>query len=261
VIEEEKIMRNTTGMQAPNATTTAGGENRRNAHSRHIIEALLWCIGFIVLIVASVMVHQHPGPWPIDLQTTIAVQHTHFTAWFATLLIVVDHFNDPIPAVIALAVWLIGLSLFRLFPQAIFIAVGTGLADLLDGLISTIVGRPRPNSPLIHVYIPEPFHSFPSGHTEHCVVYYGFLLYLSFTKPVRQRRYHWYLLPLQIFAVLNIILVGLARIEAGSHWLTDALAGYLSGLLMLFLLIFLYRWTIDKLAQRRARKQYLQQTS
>ena len=254
-------MRSTTGMQTPNATTTAGGENRQFAHRRHIIEAILWCVGFIVLLVASVMVRRHPGPWPFDLRTTISVQHTYFPAWFATCFIVVDRLNDPIPAVIALVVWLIGLSLFRWFPQAIFIAIGTGLADLLDGLISTIVGRPRPNSPLIHVYIPEPFHSFPSGHTEHCVVYYGFLLYLSFTKPVRQWRYHWYLLPLQIFAVLNIILVGLARIEAGSHWITDALAGYLSGLLMLFILIFLYRWTIDKLARRRAKKQFTQKAA
>ncbi len=250
-------MRGTTGIQTPTATTTAGGENRQRAHTRHIIEVILWCIGFIVLMVASVMVHEHPGPWPFDLQTTISVQHTHFPVWFATAFIVVDRFNDPIPAVIALAAWLIGLSLFRWFPQAIFVACGTGLADLLDGLISTLVGRPRPSSPLIHVYIPEPFHSFPSGHTEHCVVYYGFLLYLSFTKPVRQWRYHWYLLPLQIFAVLNIILIGLARVEAGSHWITDALAGYLSGLLMLFLLIFLYRLTIDKLAERRAKKQFV----
>jgi len=33
----------------------------------------------------------------------------------------------------------------------------------------------------------------------------------------------------------------------GSHWLTDALAGYLAGALWLALLIFLYRWTLDKL--------------
>ncbi len=84
------------------------------------------------------------------------------------------------------------------------------------------------------------------------MVYYGFLLYLSFTKPVREWRYHWLLLPLQIFAVLNILLVGYARVEAGSHWITDALAGYLSGGLLLFLFISLYCWTTDKLARRRA---------
>jgi len=248
-------MKGMSGMQTPTATTTAGGENRKVAHRRHIMGVILWSIGFIVLIVASVIVHSHPGPWPFDLQTTIFVQHQHLWPWVQACLTFVDVFNDPIPSVIALAVWLIGLSLFRWFPQAIFVACGTGIADLVDGLISTLVARPRPKSPLIHVYIPEPFHSFPSGHTEHCVVYYGFLLYLSFTKPVRQWRYHWLLLPLQIFAVLNVLLIGYARVLAGSHLITDALAGYLSGALMLFLLIFLYRWTTDKLARHRAKKQ------
>jgi len=167
----------------------------------------------------------------------------------------VDLFNDPVPATIALVLWLSVLSLFRWFQAAIFISFGTAIADGIDGLLSTIVGRPRPQSPLIHVYIPEPFHSYPSGHTEHCVVYYGFLLYLSFTKSVREWRYHWVLLPFQVFAVLNILIVGYARVLACSHWITDAFAGYLSGALLLYLLIALYRRTTAYLARRRARKQ------
>ena len=251
-------MKNTTnpdGIQAQTTTTTAGGENRRDAHNRHVIETILWCIGFIVLVAASIIVHFHPGPWPFDLQATIFVQHLHLWPWVLACITFVDLFNDPIPATIALVLWLIVLSLFRWFQAAIFISFGTAIADGIDGLLSTIVGRPRPNSPLIHVYIPEPFHSFPSGHTEHCVVYYGFLLYLSFTKSVREWRYHWILLPFQVFAVLNILIVGYARVLAGSHWITDALVGYLSGALLLYLLIALYRWTTGYLARRRAQKQ------
>lgn len=247
-------MKSTTGKQTPTATTTAGGENQQGVQRRHLIEAVFWSIGFIVLIAACVLVHFHPGPWPFDLQTTISVQHLPLWPAVQASLTFVDVFNNPVPVLIALAIWLVGLSLLRWFQQAIFLVAGTGIANLLDSLISTIVGRPRPSSPLIHVYIPEPFHSFPSGHTEHCVVYYGFLLYLSFTKPVRAWRYHWFLLPLQLFAVLNILLVGYARVAAGSHWITDALAGYLSGTLLLLLLIFLYRRTTDALARRRAKK-------
>jgi hypothetical protein len=90
-------MKGMSGMQTPTATTTAGGENRKVAHRRHIIEAILWCIGFIVLIAASVMVHSHPGPWPFDLQTTIFVQHQHLWPWVQACLTFVDVFNDPIP--------------------------------------------------------------------------------------------------------------------------------------------------------------------
>src|SRR5438132_827037 len=34
------------GIQTPTATTTAGGENRRDAQKRHRIEAIFWIVGF-----------------------------------------------------------------------------------------------------------------------------------------------------------------------------------------------------------------------
>ena len=246
---------NPKGRLVSTTATTNESQNRSALRPRTLVGLTLWMSGFVILMMASVLIHAHPGPWPFDLQTTISVQHVHLWPWVQICIRFVSLFNDPLPATIALALWFIGLSLFHRFQQAIFIAFGTALADGGDGLLSTIVGRPRPSSPLIHVYIPEPFHSFPSGHTEHCVVYYGFLLSLSFTEPVRAWRYRWLLLPLQIFAVLNILLVGYSRVEAGSHWLTDVLGGYLAGTLLLVLLIALYRWTTDWLAHRCAQKQ------
>ncbi len=236
------------GERLPGATTQTSGKKR------FPVGLVLWIIGFIILVAASVMVHLHPGPWPIDLQTTIFIQHLHMAVWILAFLNFISFLNDPIPSLIAMALWLVGLALFRRFLQGIFIAIGTALADGIDGLIGTIVGRPRPASPLIHVYVHEPFHSFPSGHTEHDMVYYGFLLFLSFTKPVRQWRYHWLLLPLQIFAVLAIITIGVSRVYEGSHWITDIFGGYLSGALMLYLLIIGYRWAHVALARRRERK-------
>ena len=130
----------------------------------------------------------------------------------------------------------------------------------LDQLIVLSVARPRPSSPLIHVYMPEPIPSFPSGHVEYAVVYYGFLLYLSLTKPVSQWRYRWVLIPLQIYAVLNILLIGFSRVMEGSHWLSDVLGGYLSGALFLVLLIFVYHWALDKLTKWWAKRQLEQAT-
>ena len=136
----------------------------------------------------------------------------------------------------------------------LFISGGTAALDGIDGLISLIVGRPRPSSPLIHIYAPEPFHSFPSGHVENDLVYYGFLLYLSLSKPVRQWRYRWVLIPFQVFAVLIIASIGYSRIYEGSHWLTDVLGGYLSGAILLGFLIFLYRRVMQKIDERRAKR-------
>jgi membrane-associated phospholipid phosphatase len=243
------------GIQTANETTAARGENRQAARRRHRVEMLLWWSGFALLMVASVLVHFHPDPWPVDLQTTLFVQHLHLLSWEAFFVTFVNTFNDGLPATLEMVICFIVLLLVRRVRLALFLGGGTGVADGLDGLLSTIVGRPRPNPHLIHVSMPEPFHSFPSGHTEHCMVLYGFLLYLSFSRPVREWRYHWLLLPLQMLAVLTILVVGFARVEAGSHWVTDTLAGYLSGALLLWGLITLYRWLPAFLARHHAYKQ------
>lgn len=81
-----------------------------------------------------------------------------------------------------------------------------------------------------------------------------FIVYLSFTEPMREWRYRWVLIPLQIFAVLNILLMGYSRIYEGEHWLSDTLGGYISGALWLALFICLYQLTTNKLEERRARR-------
>ncbi|MBA2285793.1 MAG: phosphatase PAP2 family protein [Ktedonobacteraceae bacterium] len=252
-------MRNTkeTGVQSVIGAMTSGSRDKRNAHNRHVVEAILWIIGVIVLAIFSVVVHMHLGPWPVDLQTTIAEQRISYPSWIHTIIDLVSHTNDPIPAGVALGIWAVGLLIFRKWLQALFIAGGTLLSDWINFMDNILVGRPRPNSPLIHIFQPEPIKSFPSGHVEHDVVYYGFLLYLSFTKPVRQWRYYRLLLPLQIIAAFIIVTIGFSRIYEGSHWLTDVLGGYLSGAVLLLAVIWLYRWATAKLAERRARKMKL----
>src|SRR5437763_9140723 len=143
------------------------------------------------------------------------------------------------------------------FISGIFLVLTVMTSAGLNVLFDDIVGRPRPDPKVyhIHLYTPlVPFPTYPSGHTEHDVAYYGFLLYLSFTKPVREWRYRWLLLPFQLYAVFDIIDIGYSRIYAGDHWLTVILGGYLESLLPLFFFIFIYLFTTDWFARRRERK-------
>ena len=257
---------NLPGNQASNGSALAGGVKRRSASTRRNVAIVLWIIGFIALVVATIMVIMHPGPWPFDLQTTITVQHQQLPSWVSTPIVFVSVVGQPpipyyyIPAsfilllLIGVIVRLSGGSSMPWFVAAIFLFVGTIVQFLIWGTYSLLVGRPRPSSPLVHVYMREPWPTFPSGHAVHAVVFYGFLLYLTLSKPVSQWRYRWVLIPFQLYAALNILLVGYSRVYEGSHWVTDALGGYLLGALLLALLIFLYRWTLDRMTKRRAKR-------
>ena len=263
-------MDNTTdfpGKQTSNGSALTGDVERRSAHTRRNVAIALWIIGFLVLVGASVIVSSHPAPWPFDLQTTITVQHLQLPSWVSAPIVWVSVVGQPpipyfyIPAsfvlllLIGVVVWLRGGSPMPWFVTAIFLFVGTIVQFIVWFLLILLVARPRPSSPIIHVYMPENgFATFPSGHAMHDVVFYGFLLYVSLTKPVSQWRYRWLLIPLQLYAALNILLVGYSRVYEGSHWLTDVLGGYLAGALFLALLILLYRWTLDRLTKRRDKR-------
>jgi membrane-associated phospholipid phosphatase len=236
-------------------------QEARAAQIRQRAALALWVLGFLLLVGASLLVFFHPAPWAIDLQTTITLQHLQPWSWVSTPIAWVSIVDDVLPSLISYIVWFVGLSLIGVvvwrrggspmpwFVTAIFVSLVPGVMNGLNGLIALLVSRPRPSSPLIHIFMPVPVHSFPSGHVENDVVYLGFLLYLSFTKPVSQWRYRWILIPFQLYAVVNILLIGFSRVYEGSHWLTDVLGGYLSGALGLVLLIFLYRWTLDRLTK------------
>ncbi len=258
------------GKQTLDSTTLAGGSKQQDAHptqTRRIVAITLWIIGFIALVVASVIVRLHPAPWPFEVQTTTSMQQLQLWPWLSTPIVWASLVDNPIPSTASFIAWFVVLSLIGVvvwrrggspipwFVTAIFITFGAGLMAGFNAVIGFFVARPRPTSPPIHVYMPERgIPSFPSGHVENDVVYFGFLLYLSFTKPVRQWRYRWILIPFQAYAVLNILFIGYSRVLEGSHWLIDALAGYLTGALCLPLLIVLYRWTLDKLNKWYAKR-------
>ncbi len=255
---------------------TTGSNNRQDAPHQHIMKFILWGIGTVLFILSCFVMHAHPKPYAIDLSTTQTVQSLHpFASWVNPVLEFPSVLNNPVPSAIALYTWFgfmaLGALIFRLrhittsaanWLQAALFLLATVMSSAgINVLVDDLVGRPRPNSHIepIHVYTTiVPFPSYPSGHTEHDIAYYGFLLYLSCTKHVREWKYRWLLLPLQLYAVFDILAIGYSRILEGDHWLTDVLGGYLEGVLCLLFFIFLYRLTTNQLAKRHAHKMGLE---
>jgi membrane-associated phospholipid phosphatase len=243
------------GQVTPSAEKTAGNEDRQDAGRRHLIEGILWFIGLLALGTACFIVKQHPQPFPGEVDFSRSIQALQLPGWVFSVIMFYSSLNDIPPSIAATVILVVFMLIMRWWQQGIFFALTVLLANGIDALLGDFVGRPRPTAKLIHVHTTLTFNSFPSGHTEHDTVFYGFLLYLSLMKPVREWRYHWWLLPLQIFAVSAILIIGFSRLYEGEHWITDVLGGYLSGLVWLSLAIFAYRWVTDWRARRKAQKQ------
>jgi membrane-associated phospholipid phosphatase len=232
--------------------------------TQRIIWIALWLIGAIILGVAAVIVHSHTAPWPVELAFTKYFQGPHPVpcpipiqphSWIEAALFDVSILNNPIPSIIGAAIVVGGLLFLRWWRQALFFVAAVASAGGLFLLLTPLVGRPRPNVKNgICVHDVYSYYSFPSGHVTHDVVCYGFLLFLTFTKPAREWRYRWVLIPLQLFFVCDLLFIGYSRVLEGDHWLFDVLGGYLTGALCLLLFIFLYRWVTDQWTQHRHQK-------
>lgn len=237
------------------------GDRVPGSPAGRIIGIALWVIGLVILVALAVIVHAHKAPWPFELNFTKAIQGPHSVPCPVPLqphsglqagLFDVSQLNNPFPSVIAAAVWVIGMLLLRLFRQALYFVVAVASVGGIFLLLTPLVARPRPTPAAgICVHDTYPYYSFPSGHVSHDVVSSGFLLYITFSDPVRRWRYRWLLIPLQIFFVLDILLIGYSRLLEGDHWLLDVLGGYLVGALWLALFIFLYRHTAHLLTRTR----------
>ena len=133
--------------------------------------------------------------------------------------------------------------------EAIFLGL-ISIPDLLNIWLREIIGRPRPTADLVDVLIGYggiQGESFPSGHSLHVLLFYGFLLYLA-ARYISNRRL---LSALYIVGTVYILVSGLWLIYNGRHWFTDVMGGYIYGAFYLLVLIAAYRWAKERIRQRK----------
>ena len=118
---------------------------------------------------------------------------------------------------------------------SLFLAIGIGQAVL--NILKVVFQRPRPKT---EMYVFS--YSFPSGHVSSATVIYGFCIYLTF-RFINNATAKWIVATL---LALLIHLIGFSRVYLGVHWLSDVLAGYVTGFAWLLFCIFFAKTVGDR---------------
>lgn len=111
----------------------------------------------------------------------------------------------------------------RILPLLVSVIGSAGTAYLLKHLFY----KARPLTEALYL---ETSSSFPSGHATMAMALYGFIFYTIWTHEKHHLKN-----PFIIFLGILILLVGASRLYLGVHYLSDVLAGYVIGLLWLWI--------------------------
>ena len=148
----------------------------------------------------------------------------------------VSYFGKPVVALIMVFITGVIFWVFNYYRETIFVLL-TLVASGIHSVVKRIVDRPRPDDSLINVLSHEHSQSFPSGHVNFFVVFFGFVIVAMLMKPKISR-------PIRVLVVLislfMIVSVSFSRIYLGTHWASDVLGGYLLGYSLLSILLYFY---------------------
>ena len=192
--------------------------------------------GAIAFVVLAMLAHRTPF-FSIDLTITRQVQAIH-AGWFDLLLRPLNVIGFPPLVGIIYGTVILLIFAARARWEAMACVFATLGAAGLNYLVKALVARPRPPTDLVHVAHHLPGSGFPAGHVLNMTAFVGFLCYLTIARLAPS----WSRTALIVLLVAMIVTMGIARIDAGEHWPSDVLGGYLLGFLWLATTVEFYRW-------------------
>lgn len=147
--------------------------------------------------------------------------------WVSFLMLVITYSGGLVIA--STVTFLSSLTLYihkhaiYIFPLLISVS-GSTLTVLI---FKHIFYRTRPLSEAFYL---ETSLSFPSAHTAIATALYGFLIYIIYKSDKHRFKFLF-----MTGLYLLILLIGLSRLYLGVHYLSDVLAGYLLGLIWVWI--------------------------
>ena len=196
------------------------------------------CIALSILSFAAIVdsLSEKGTLFHLDLKINayvIRVANPGLTAFLGTVTDLGSIYLVVIAAVIVGVILFIRKNWWRLL--SLFLAVGIGQAVL--NILKIAFQKPRPKTEMFVFGS-----SFPSGHVFSATVIYGFCIYLAF-RFIKKATIKWVV---STSLSLLILLIGFSRVYLGVHWLSDVLAGYITGFAWLLFCICFAKMVGDR---------------
>lgn len=203
------------------------------------IAGILLIAAIVALIGLAILVHYH-SIFRLDIFLSRDIQAEGDTAArksaILDVLTAVSYFGKPFVAGVMVFIIAAIFWLAKYYRETIFVLC-TPIAAGINFIVKLIVDRPRPDGSLVNVLDRELDPSFPSGHVNFYVVFFGLLIAIM----IKQQK-----IPLAVrilvigFSLIMIVSVSFSRIYLGAHWATDVLGGYLIGFILLSIMLYFY---------------------
>lgn len=190
-------------------------------------------IFFLILAVLAKTV----AYFTFDVTFTNAVQSFR-PGWFNALMVALTWIGFGPQAYIVTALILVFLYASGLKWEMVTALLSVIGSSVLGLGIKVLIDRPRPSADVVIVLSQLSDFSFPSGHVLFFTVFFGFMIFLTFTLLKRS----WWRTLLLVILVGMVSLIGVSRVYVGQHWASDVMAAYLLGSLWLTLTVLAYRW-------------------
>jgi len=194
------------------------------------------CLAFLIVFA---IVARGADPFPGDLSASLWLQSWR-TPWLDTVMTGISDmgYRPLAPILIVLTTAILYIKGLR--KESALIIAAVVATTVAVTVIGSVVDRPRPADDLVHIFRYTDRSSFPSSHVTHATVFLGTLTFAVTRgwKPGHARRL------IVASLVLALTAVGVSRLYLGAHWLSDVVAGYAFGAVLVAAAVWLWqRWT------------------
>jgi undecaprenyl-diphosphatase len=242
-------------MREPSVTRVANTQRRLNSHGarrlvdrlaaaasvgfrptrRNVIHWASWAVTLTILLaMTAILFDGHVYEWEIDVVRW--AQDVDYPKWMFRVTVDSLTDSDTILGASLISAVVLVLWLLRQRIEAALVVLSVPL-HILGNFPKAIVDRQSPSEAIEGLTGVGGFKSFPSGHAEYVITFYGFLLYIALLH-IGNRVARAVLVSLWLILVLT---VGFYRLSVGEHWPLDVLVGYVVGIGLLSGLIWLHR--------------------